>query len=135
MGIKNAKAVEGTQAVENAATETVTVNVVTPTKERAAAVSGDTFVAFIYSPEAREMTPSQAAEHLGMNKLTFAQRLNTLRVERKEYIAKLIAAGKQAEAEAVPEIPKLKDGRVGRTGPRQELSAGMRALMSFVAAK
>lgn len=128
--VQNGDAVEGT------------VNVVTPAKERAAAVSTADFKAFLFSEQARSMTVEQAASHLKMNKLTFSQRLNTLRKERKDLLksiedngGKLVVNGQTITAANVSEIPKLKDGRVGRTGPRQELSAGQRALLSFVKAE
>lgn len=119
-----------------------TVNVVTPAKERAPAVSTADFKAFLFSEQARSMTLEQAATHLKMGKLTFAQRLNTLRKERKDLLkliadndGKLVIGGQTITAENVEEIPKLKDGRVGRSGKRNELSVGQRALLSFIKAE
>lgn len=98
--------------------ETETMQTVDVAKENA-----KKFQAFIYSPETSKLTPSQAAEKLGIKTTYF----RTLHANLKKSVERLRAAGHD-----VPEVPALANGRIGKVGRRVEHNATERALLDMV---
>lgn len=121
--------------VKNGETNVVeTPEITTGKRFKRAAVSTEKFMNFVQTEDTSTMTQAEAAEKLGMTKLSFSQRLNQYRKDIKRDIDVLKNEDPAYDKKFEDFNPQFKSDRRGggRKGQKKAHSVQQEALLSFL---